>query len=59
MTPFADSIGELSVTGEIMCALKSTDYRNVPKCLNRQVWADSVDPDQTAILSTSLGPIHL
>ena len=23
-------------------------YRNVPKFLDRQVWANSVDPDQTA-----------
>ena len=26
----------------------STDYRNVPKFLDRQVWANSVDPDQIA-----------
>ena len=24
-------------------------YRNVPKFLDRQVWANSVDPDQTAV----------
>ena len=24
-------------------------YRNVPKFLDRQVWATSVDPDQTAL----------
>ena len=23
-------------------------YRNVPKCSDRQVWANSADPDQTA-----------
>ena len=24
------------------------NYRNVPKFLDRQVWANSADPDQTA-----------
>ena len=24
------------------------DYRNFPKLLDRQVWANSADPDQTA-----------
>ena len=46
----------------------SPEYRNVPKFSDRQVWANSVDPDQTAsrgastllaILSTSFGPIHM
>ena len=25
-------------------------YRNDPKCSDRQAWANSVDPDQTALL---------
>ena len=39
----------------------NTDYRNVPKSVDRQVWANSVDPksDSTlfAILSASFGHI--
>ena len=43
-------------------------YRNVPKFLNRQAWANNVEPDQTAprsdsslfaILSASFGCIIL
>ena len=28
-------------------------YRNVPKFLEQQVWANSVDPDETAVWSRS------
>ena len=28
--------------------LRLQDYHNVPKFLDKQLWANSVDPDQTA-----------
>ena len=33
-----------------MNILSSKQYRNDPKCSDRQVWANSADPDQTAPL---------
>ena len=33
---------------ELCCARIFADYRNVPKFSDRQVWANSADPDQTA-----------
>ena len=44
---------------QIHFALHSLGYRNVPKFLDRQVWANSADPDQTAIPSASFGCITL
>ena len=32
----------------LICPKTFTVYRNVPKFLDRQVWANSADPDQTA-----------
>ena len=31
-----------------LCQAGQLTYRNVPKFSDRQVWANSVDPDQTA-----------
>ena len=34
---------------KIKACYKVSDYRNAPKFLDRQVWANSADPDQTAL----------
>ena len=33
-----------------VCCLKNENYSNGPKILDRQVWANSVDPDQAELL---------
>ena len=43
--------------------IKKVMYRNYPKFLDRQIWANSVDPDQTAEQQSDQGlhclPFHL
>ena len=35
-------------SSDVVCAQVGIMYRNDPKFLDRQVWANSADPDQTA-----------
>ena len=41
-------ISDCEFCNRFLCIILTYVYRNNPKFLDRQVWANSVDPDQTA-----------
>ena len=42
------SIADIKVSTAWVCVSSESAYRNIPKFSDRQVWANSADPDQTA-----------
>ena len=51
---FEGRIWVLTVTSPGHCLLFTLNYRNDPKFTDKQVWANSADPDQTAPRGSSL-----